>query len=150
MSQQNALLVALNALQAIDEDHPYPIAKHAIEQINKVLAQPEQGCAECGVKTSDGYALYCVKCTELFTQPEQEPFGYFQLDLRMDAWVQNRTAKKGVAFYPAPPSKPWVSLTDVEWMNIVNKNHAWYEYRSEEVAHEVFKLTEAALRSKNT
>jgi hypothetical protein len=41
MSQQNALLVALNALQAIDEDHPYPIAKHAIEQINKALAQPE-------------------------------------------------------------------------------------------------------------
>jgi len=24
----------------------------------------EQGCAECGVKTSDGYALYCVKCSE--------------------------------------------------------------------------------------
>ena len=41
MSQQDALLVALNALQAIDEDHPYPIAKHAIEQINKVFAQSE-------------------------------------------------------------------------------------------------------------
>jgi len=24
----------------------------------------EQGCAECGVKASDGYALYCVKCSE--------------------------------------------------------------------------------------
>jgi hypothetical protein len=24
----------------------------------------EKGCAECGVKTSDGYALYCVKCSE--------------------------------------------------------------------------------------
>jgi hypothetical protein len=29
----------------------------------------------------------------------------------MDAWVQNRTAKKGVAFYTAPQSKPWVGLT---------------------------------------
>ena len=24
----------------------------------------DQGCAECGVKSSDGYALYCVKCSE--------------------------------------------------------------------------------------
>ena len=24
----------------------------------------DQGCAECGVKTSDGYALYCIKCSE--------------------------------------------------------------------------------------
>ena len=23
-----------------------------------------QGCAECGVKSSDGWALYCVKCSE--------------------------------------------------------------------------------------
>lgn len=24
----------------------------------------EKGCAECGKKSSDGYALYCVKCSE--------------------------------------------------------------------------------------
>jgi hypothetical protein len=36
----------------------------AIEALEQALAQPEQGCAECGVKASDGYALYCVKCTE--------------------------------------------------------------------------------------
>jgi len=47
-------------------------------------------------------------------QPEQEPFGYFQLDLRMDAWVQNRTAKKGVAFYTAPPSKQDINQELVE------------------------------------
>ena len=47
-----------------------------------------------------------VGLKQALAQPEQEPFGYFQLDLRMDAWVQNRTAKKGVAFYTAPPSKP--------------------------------------------
>jgi hypothetical protein len=28
-----------------------------------------------------------------------EPFGYFQYDIRLDAWVQNRTNNKGVAFY---------------------------------------------------
>lgn len=41
--------------------------------LEQALARPEQGCAECGVKASDGYALYCVACTDLFTQPEQEP-----------------------------------------------------------------------------
>jgi hypothetical protein len=46
--------------------------------------------------------------------PEQEPFGYFQLDLRMDAWVQNRDNKKGVPFYTAPTKREWVSLTDDE------------------------------------
>lgn len=37
-------------------------------------------------------------------QPEQEPvgpepFGFFQYDIRLDAWVQNRINNKGVAFY---------------------------------------------------
>jgi hypothetical protein len=26
--------------------------------------QREEGCAECGKKLSDGWALYCVKCSE--------------------------------------------------------------------------------------
>jgi hypothetical protein len=26
--------------------------------------QREEGCAECGKKSSDGWALYCVKCNE--------------------------------------------------------------------------------------
>jgi hypothetical protein len=28
------------------------------------LPQSEEGCAECGKKSSDGWALYCVKCSE--------------------------------------------------------------------------------------
>lgn len=31
----------------------------------------EQGCGECGVKASDGYALYCVKCVEPMFKKEQ-------------------------------------------------------------------------------
>ena len=31
----------------------------------------ENGCAECGVKASDGYALYCVK----FSEPMREWVG---------------------------------------------------------------------------
>jgi len=48
-----------------------------------------------------------IAIRESLAQPEQEPFGYFQLDLRLDAWVQNRDSKRGVAFYTTPlHSKP--------------------------------------------
>lgn len=33
--------------------------------------------------------------------PVQEPFGYFQYSIQLDAWVQNRIYNKGVAFYTA-------------------------------------------------
>lgn len=31
--------------------------------------------------------------------PVQEPFGYFQYSIQLDAWVQNRIDNKGAAFY---------------------------------------------------
>jgi hypothetical protein len=49
-----------------------------------------------------------------------------------------------------PAHQEWVGLTDVEWMNIVNKNQAWFGYSPDEVAHEVAKLVEARLKEKNT
>jgi hypothetical protein len=47
------------------------------------------------------------------------------------------------------PPRQWVGLTDVEWMNIVNKDNAWFGQRPEDVAHEVAKLVEAKLKQKN-
>ena len=46
--------------------------------------------------------------------------------------------------------RTWVGLTDVEWMNIVNKDQAWFGQRPDEVAHEVAKMVEAKLKEKNT
>ena len=69
-----------------------------------------------------------------------------------DKLILDHLRKNGlwIGKYTSPPaSKPWVGLTDVEWMNIVNKDHAWFGQRPEEVAHEVAKLVEAALREKN-
>jgi ABC-type dipeptide/oligopeptide/nickel transport system ATPase component len=48
------------------------------------------------------------------------------------------------------PQREWVGLTDGEWVNIVNKNQAWFGMRPDDVAHEVCKLTEAKLKEKNT
>ena len=33
-----------------------------VKRLRTLLAEGGQGCGECGVKASDGYALYCVKC----------------------------------------------------------------------------------------
>ena len=84
MNQHDALLIALNALQSIDEDRPYPIAKHAIKQINKALAQPEQ---EPVAWDGDCVLGHCGS-----------PDG----------------CDRSGCCRATPPSKPWVSLTDDE------------------------------------
>lgn len=33
-----------------------------VKRLRTLLAEGGQGCGECGVKASNGYALYCVKC----------------------------------------------------------------------------------------
>jgi len=64
--------------------------------------------------------------------------------------VVNDWEHEARALYTAPqPQREWVGLTDVEWMNIVNKNQAWFGMQPDEVAHEVCKLTEAKLRENN-
>jgi hypothetical protein len=52
-------------------------------------------------------------------------------------------------FSPPAAQRQWVGLTDIEWMNIVNKDQAWFGQRPDEVAHEVAKLVEAKLKEKN-
>lgn len=47
---------------------------------------------------------------------KQEPFGYFQFDLRLDAWVQNRHSDKGVAFYTSPPQRQPLLASDIVTM----------------------------------
>lgn len=72
-------------------------------------------------KTGEPYQdIVCKECHLVIAsgtdiQPVDEPFGYFQYSMRMDAWVQNRDNDKGVAFYTRPqPAAQWVGLTDEE------------------------------------
>jgi hypothetical protein len=54
------------------------------------LNNKENNCAECGKKSSDGYALYCVKCSE----PMREWVGLTEEDMGFlfpygkSVWVQ--------------------------------------------------------------
>lgn len=64
--------------------------------------------------------------------------------------------KKGTELYtgaaPAPQQREpvtWKGLTDVQWMNIVNLNRAWFGVNVEDAVHEVVKLTEARLKANN-
>lgn len=156
---------ALGYMESVGQMDMHPEEWAIAVALRERLAQPEQKPiarlqwadgwtvtlltgAEDIPSRSGPYALYVGPAPE---QPaHQEPYGYFRYDLRLDAWVQNRAGLTGTPFYTSPPaSKPWVGLTDVEWMNIVNKDHAWFGQRPEDVAHEVAKLVEAKLREKN-
>jgi hypothetical protein len=70
--------------------------------------------ADLAIDKDNTVSVYCerdqkAKVEAMFTPPAQpapvqepvgpEPFGYFQYDIRLDAWVQNRINNKGVAFY---------------------------------------------------
>lgn len=82
---QEVLKLALAYIEAVPDDryNAEHIDRDAlITAINKVLAQT------------------------------QEPFGYFQYDIRLDAWVQNRKSNRGAAFYTRPPQRK--PLTDGE------------------------------------
>jgi hypothetical protein len=91
MNKQDALLVALNALQAIDDEHPYPIAKHAIVQISRVLAKTEPWDTSDMAHRSGGLT---VDVTDLIERAKAE----------------EREAIK----------RPWVGLTDEEIVEILD------------------------------
>jgi hypothetical protein len=56
------------------------------------------GCGTIYKTAGDGRVpLTAAKPTQQKLWPE--PFGYFQYDIRLDAWVQNCINNKGVAFY---------------------------------------------------
>jgi hypothetical protein len=63
---------------------------------------------------------------------------------------EDRALKAEAALNPGVEPVAWNGLTDVQWMNIVNLNGAWYGFSVEDAVHEVVKLTEARLKANNT
>jgi chromosome segregation ATPase len=86
----------------------------------------------------DRFADEITALRAALAQQEQEPTVFEELKALCAQWDDS-----------LPPRRAWRGLTDVEWMNIVNKNHAWFGTRPDEVAHEVCKLTETKLKEKN-
>jgi hypothetical protein len=92
-------------------------------------------------------------------QPEQEPLGYIASmaanDLRAsiyrDVTVYGKDLEDTVAIYttPPPPQRPWVSLTD-EDKHLIELSAGITEEDDGYIVSQVFKLTEAKLKEKNT
>ena len=62
----NALRTRLSQCERCGEVNPAEIHTCTPDFSKAGFGKPqrEEGCAECGKKSSDGWALYCVKCTE--------------------------------------------------------------------------------------
>jgi hypothetical protein len=75
----------------------------------------------------------------------QDPFGYFQYSIELDAWVQNREKNIGTAFYTVPPKREWINLTNDEITEVDQgidaRSYSMFAYT---------RAIEAKLREKNT
>jgi hypothetical protein len=85
------------------------------------------------------YKLLAEQFIQAIEQAEQaQPFGYFQLDLRLDAWVMNRHSNKGVAFYTAPPPRQPLThpqIHELDWPDGVAFEDILMFARAIEAAH---------------
>ena len=123
-------------------------------------AEQKQRAAELLAEwRATAYALHgdrmADQLQELVGAPEAEPFAVIHLDGSF-VHVEFKqpiagTGKFEVYAAPPVPSVPdgWRSLTDVEWMNIVNFDRAYSSYDKEEAVNEAVKRTEAKLKELN-
>jgi hypothetical protein len=74
--------------------------KMALEALNDLAAWHD---GEVGGHMDEPYsaevAREAITAVKAALEAKDEPFGFFQYDIRLDAWVQNRINNKGVAFY---------------------------------------------------
>ena len=77
---------------------------------DEVLAEALE-CMEAAIKSGDWKVdgacdpTMTIERMKRALEAKDEPFGFFQYDIRLDAWVQNRINNKGVAFYTLPPQR---------------------------------------------
>ena len=151
---QEAMKLALEALEWCHGGEPCGTAE-AITALREALEEQKSGIKQV---------------IELYDSPDQpaqqEPVAFYVYKPTLPRgnlgnvsdgdlpWVYDQDPSSGYSarmlVYTTPPQRTWVGLTDVEWMNIVNKDQAWFGQRPDEVAHEVAKLVEAKLKEKNT
>lgn len=126
-------------------ENPLDIADRAYfagkkDGIEEALAQPETGCAECGKKASDGWALYCVACME---QESTEWKNMVVNNLVRHGINKHKARELADYFYIPLASKPWIGLTDQDKAKLIFAADSYLDFKTIETI-------EAASRSKNT
>ena len=141
MTKDEALKLALEAL----EDSMYPQKKQfdAIVGLKQALAQPEQSQTSGYAKKIESLIKERDELRQALAQPEQEPYCWVQSKLSQGMFYKEKPRRiHTIPLFTAPPSKPWVSLTDEEIAYAVGSP-------IDEVYLADFRKVEAALRSKN-
>lgn len=79
-----------------------------MNHMNELIAAAQQALEfiDANADGADERDIAATLRTAIEAAEKQEPFGYFQYSMSMDAWVQNRDSNKGVAFYTTPPAAP--------------------------------------------
>jgi hypothetical protein len=128
MTDRDLMQQALEAMGAVGADAICEASHHAKKDQHK-WGEP------CPLQQRWHIAYQALR--ERLAQPEQEPFGYFRYDLRLDAWVQNRAGLTGTPFYTAPPRREWVGLTEEDLVEC------------DEAEYKAARYWEAKLKEKN-
>ena len=99
---EQAARQALEALETVIADvkttpTAYEAQRQAIASLRQALEQTKrkEGCAECGKLPSDGWALYCVKCSA----PMREWVGLTYEEIAQglkESWVTEQAFKSAV------------------------------------------------------
>ena len=71
-----------------------------------------------------------------------------QLEPYQSALVKLESIITGMAL-EHKPAKAWLKLSDVQWMNIVNHEHAYESYDKEDAVHMAVKMAEKKLEENN-
>ena len=103
MTEREALKLTLEALKQIDEAMPFPVAKLAIMEAEKALAQPEQEPVEWYSVEGETrrYGVGMVECAYAIGRDEV-------------VHVVTHESVKDVAMKHLPTQRTWVGLTDDE------------------------------------
>jgi len=83
--------VMQQALEALEEIHPGNMTPMAEEAWNKAIT---------ALRTAIEQA-----------EKQAKPFGYFQYDIKLDAWIKSKT-NNGIAFYTTPPASQQAEKQD--------------------------------------
>jgi hypothetical protein len=127
-------------VEALKQEQDEPVAYISSTKQNQLVSKAQYESMQEKNRAYFDIPLYTKPQSK---QEQDEPYGYFRYDIRLDAWVKSLDNNKGVAFYTTPQTKEWVGLIDedMEFLFPFGKS-AWLT--------ETIKVFEAKLKERNT
>jgi hypothetical protein len=168
--ERKVMEMALEALEEINEISKQPMGiplpaeiDGAMDALRQALAQGEQEPQRPVKSYTNGEPQYAMENPDdhalrnALSQPEQEPVAWMVLtqdDKKLMLYGEEKppifnTSVKLIPLYTAPPSKPWVSLTDDEVGILTVSFHGLHHIETPLLA-KFIRAIEAKLKELNT